>query len=274
MDSKSNETELLDENEIFDEYQKKDPILIQSLLEDAIKSNPSIGLLENQSFLMNVASNNNIFIPFKIFVYITLFLSIFITALPKVYLWIFGVILLIPFSISLFLLLLAFCCCHYLVYNIKEDKFYTITKLFDTFVIGLLTTDPVDASNIRKIILYTNFHRGRNSNIGDKILVGLDNNEEIDLTSPMNPIIYHRISQERCLLLARCLNIDFITRANPKDLEKLENTLNSNGFFDKLNRDNDTFGNIIKAGIIIVIIALLIFLFFEIVGLLRPLILK
>ena len=180
-------------------------------------------------------------------------------------------IILIPLSISLLLLLFTVFCSHYLVYNIKEDKFYTITKLFDIFVIGLLTTDPVNASDIRKIVLYTNLHSVRSRDAGDKILVVLDNNEEIELTSPMNPIIYHRISHERCLLLANCLNIDFVTRSNKKDLEKIENALNSDGFFDKLNRDNDTGGNIIKAGIIIAVLFLIPFLFDKVLNLLSPL---
>ena len=195
---------------------KKSTAEIRELIEEAISKNKDIGFLDNGLFYMEVYSNPNIYLPMKIMAsvmaLIGFFGSLFMKEIPREYYWLYFLLVSIPFLIVLLLCCFSLLCSHYLVFDINNNKFVTLTKLFNKYIVDIFTSDPVYAVYIKKIILSTICE---NRALTDIILVELDNGEEFGLTSSI-ALMHHENLKEKCLLLSECLDVDCVVRGEKK----------------------------------------------------------
>lgn len=227
---------------------------IIQIIEKAISDNPKIGSLKDGLFIMPaVWSPINRSMPlFFLFIFIiTLPILLTTVSLEK---YVFDLIMFsYIFLLFLIFLLLNVFSYHYLILDIKNNEFYTSSKLFNK--ISFWITNYVKTKSIKKIILKSGdvCLGGKAGNIFcDSIIVLSSNKEEIPLSELYPPSVHHDILVERCKLLSKCLEVEY----QQKGEEELKNYI-------KLSKTEEGANRIIIAFIFIYFLILIFYLLYK-----------
>lgn len=188
------------------------PSDIREIIEEELKNNQQLGFIKDDLLFMNVDANPILFAPLpffycvQVFLLIPLFLMDNKTLIESQYLY----YAFVPGFLILFLLLVNSLCSHYLIYDFKNECFYTISCLLEIIQLKILKSYNISSKNIKKIILQVTDSLGTKKIIAsDRIFLILNHDIKMVLAEYMPCTKYHEISMQRCLLFSKCFNVDF-----------------------------------------------------------------
>lgn len=215
------------------------PEEIKQIIIKEIEKDKSIGILKGDLFFMDVEFNNKINSYTYILITICIFLLLFskivykilIKLFPSSILFCYLFILYVVFPVALIIPSLSK---NYLVYDIKNSYFYTLSYLLNLIPLPFSLTNYVVIRGIKNIVLQTESVSGGELMkkggmfICDRIIAIYDDYTEVALTHYMQSKDYHKVLINRCNLFSKCFNIDFVAKGNnliieeQKRLEKLQ----------------------------------------------------
>ena len=128
---------------------------IREIIEEEIKNNQQFGFIKDNMLFMNVDSNPILFapLPFLFWLQIIFLIPIFILDNKTLLEFQFVYFLILPCFLFLFLMLVNSVCSHFLIYDFKNEYFYTISYLLKIIQLKILNSYKISSKNIKKIIL-------------------------------------------------------------------------------------------------------------------------
>ena len=185
---------------------------IREIIEEEIKNNPKIGFIKNDLFFMKVDANPILFAPLNLLYWLQILLCVPLFLIEKKVLIEndYAFYALIPCILIFILLFVNSICSHFLIYDFKNECFYTISCLLHITQLKIIKSYNISTQNIKRIILQIqNYYAGKKTILYERIILYLNHNIEMVLADFLPCTSYHEITLQRCILFSKCFNVDY-----------------------------------------------------------------